>query len=121
MNDKEGITLAVGVFVVIIVVKILKRFIRQPRPSTRFESTFGMPSTRAATIFFIITYLILAIKNIQTITIFIMLMVAFTACTMKFVMHEHTGLQLIVGGVVGIVLGLVANYISTKKLKKNRQ
>ena len=120
MDNKEGTVLTVGLFAVIVIVKIMKRYLRHPRPSTTLQKTFGMPSTRAATIFFIITYLILIIKQIQHKTIIIMLIIAFTACVMKYVMREHTLLQLVVGAVIGIFGGFIANYMSAKKLKKNR-
>jgi len=120
MNDKEGTVLTVGFFIVIVIVKIMKRYLRHPRPSTGLQKTFGMPSTRAATIFFVITYLMLIIKRIQHKTILIMLVIAFTACVMKYVMREHTILQLVVGAIIGIIGGFIANYISAKKLKKYR-
>ena len=59
MNDFELQKFILGITLNIIIVKILKRFLRMPRPIMRKNSTFGMPSTRAATLTFIIVYLLI--------------------------------------------------------------
>ena len=45
--------------------KILKRFIRQPRPELSHKKTYGMPSTHSSSIAFFGVYLSLCIWNIK--------------------------------------------------------
>ena len=84
-------------------VKILKRYLKIPRPIIQKNATFGMPSTRAATIFFIIVFLILANK-VSIITILMLLSVALVACGIKYVLKEHSFNQLFIGAIIGIVV-----------------
>ena len=61
-RDIQGFIVGLGL--VIIVVKILKRTLKMPRPVMEELSTYGMPSTRAASLMFIISYIILTTPKI---------------------------------------------------------
>ena len=101
MNDFELQKFILGITLNIIIVKILKRFLRMPRPIMRKNSTFGMPSTRAATLTFIIVYLILVNKPSKK-TIIMMICAVLFLCSLKYFMKEHSIIQL---SIVGLILG----------------
>ena len=104
MNNFELQKFVLGITLNIIVVKILKRFIRMPRPIMRKNSTFGMPSTRAATLTFIIVYLILVNKPSKK-TIIMMVCAVLFLCSLKYIMKEHSLIQLAMGSLVGLTIG----------------
>ena len=94
---------AIGLGLIFLMVKILKRYLKIHRPIMLKNSTFGMPSTRAATIFFIVVFLILS-NNVSIVTILLLLAVALVACGIKYVMKEHSFNQLFIGAILGIVV-----------------
>lgn len=106
MNDFELQKFILGITLNIIIVKILKRFLRMPRPIMRKNSTFGMPSTRAATLTFIIVYLILVNKPSKK-TIIMMICAVLFLCSLKYFMKEHSIIQLSIGSLVGLILGYI--------------
>ena len=59
MKDYDIQKFAIGLGLIFLMVKILKRYLKIPRPIMLKNATFGMPSTQSATIFFIIIFLIL--------------------------------------------------------------
>ena len=99
-----------GLVFIIILVKCLKKLIRAPRPYMEKDSTFGMPSTRAASLFFIITFLILVNKVSQR-TIVFLIGCAVICCVVKYVMKEHSLPQLVAGAIMGVVIAYVFNAI----------
>ena len=109
MNDLQTRYLGVGLLIVIIAVKILKNAIRQPRPQMFKGSTWGMPSSRAACLFFIFTYLIL-INNLSETTQHVLIGCALLGCLLKYMSKEHSFLQLSAGAVFGI---LMANLLTS--------
>lgn len=103
MKDADIQKFAVGLGAMFLLVKILKRYFKMPRPMMRKGSTFGMPSTRAATIFFIVALLILCNK-VSTTTILMLVAMALIACSIKYIMKEHSLNQLFVGAILGTVV-----------------
>tara|TARA_B100000927_G_scaffold42218_1_gene30082 strand:+ start:8713 stop:9060 length:348 start_codon:yes stop_codon:yes gene_type:complete len=111
MNNVDVCLFITGIISLQIVVKILKRIIKQKRPSQKLNSDYGMPSTRAAVVLFIATYLFLTTKNLSKITKIFILMFALLSCYMKYYLKEHSLEQLIVGGLIGILTGFLFNKI----------
>lgn len=108
----------VGLGVIIILVKILKRTLRMPRPLMETLSTYGMPSTRGASFMFIITYIILTTPNISKLTIVLLISVVLICCGIKWSMKEHSLLQLTVGGIIG-VLGAIGTRTVVKVITQH--
>lgn len=104
MNDYQIKKFIIGIAIVILLVKILKKYLKQPRPNEIPDKTYGMPSTRAATLFFIITYLILNNKLKNNTKIILFLTVLF-CCSLKYFMKEHSILQLTMGSILGVIMG----------------
>tara|TARA_Y100000992_G_scaffold43926_1_gene25092 strand:+ start:1266 stop:1616 length:351 start_codon:yes stop_codon:yes gene_type:complete len=105
MSDKFVKMFIFGLISVQIIIKILKRIIRQKRPIQKKYSDFGMPSTRAGFVFFIASYLLLSITDLSFETKMLIIVFAFCSCLMKVFLKEHTSLQIIVGGFIGLILG----------------
>ena len=103
MNDLQTRNFSIGILVVIIVVRILKNVIKQPRPIMTKGATWGMPSSRAATLFFICAYLIL-VDNLSKTTQRVLIGCALLGCIMKYVSKEHSLLQLIIGAIIGLIM-----------------
>ena len=103
MKDSEIQTFAIGLGSIFLLVKILKRYFKIPRPIMHKGSTFGMPSTRASTIFFIVTFFMLC-NTMSVTTILMLVAVALIACSIKYIMKEHSLYQLFVGAILGITL-----------------
>tara|TARA_Y100000996_G_scaffold291516_1_gene230445 strand:+ start:1401 stop:1745 length:345 start_codon:yes stop_codon:yes gene_type:complete len=101
MSDVYICKFLFGLLFVIILIKILKRHIRQRRPSNKGKTDYGMPSTRAGIVFFIAIYLLMAHKNISRNTKIIIISFALLSSYMKYYLKEHTIAQLICGGLVG--------------------
>lgn len=115
MDDKNIIKLGVGIIIIQLLVKIIKKIVRQPRPKNPLGNklkTFGMPSSRSAIVFFVITYLILSLKNKTISKIAILLSVGFLSAFIKFIMKEHSFLQLLVGTLIGISSGFIIKKIT---------
>ena len=105
MNDFEMQKFILGIAINIVFVKILKRVLRMPRPIMRKNSTFGMPSTRAATLTFIIVYLILVNKPSKK-TLIMMVCVVVFLCSLKYIMKEHS-YSISIGSLVGLLLDIL--------------
>ena len=74
-----------------------------PRPDVNTSRTFGMPSTRAATLFFIMIFLLSQYKSsLQTKLIF--LSIVLFCCFLKWYMKEHSFIQLLMGSYVGSLI-----------------
>ncbi len=104
-NQETIITFVAGLFIVQVVTKLLKRSIRQKRPNHSLKKfdTYGMPSTRAGFMFYIVTFLSLT-QNITASTILILLSIALLSCSMKYFMSEHSFIQLLAGATLGSVM-----------------
>ena len=107
MNDEKITKLIMGLLFIQICVKILKRIIKQNRPVQPKNSDYGMPSTRAASVFFIAVYLILANPNLKNITKYLLIGFAFSSSYMKYYLKEHSLIQLFVGGCIGIMSSFI--------------
>jgi membrane-associated phospholipid phosphatase len=110
MNDREAVLLASGILFVQLLVKVLKKILRQPRPTSTLQ-TYGMPSSRAAIVFFIIVYMMLKVNNIERITVIILLIVGVASCASKYLMREHTMEQLVAGSIVGTSVAFGMNHL----------
>ena len=65
--------------------------------------TWGMPSSRAACLFFILTYLLI-VDDLTRTTKYVLLGCVILGCTMKYVLKEHSMIQLIVGALIGVLI-----------------
>lgn len=109
--------------------RILKRLIRDPRPtlfqhqaSGKFDTlTFiagkwGMPSGHAQHIFYCIGYLsqsgYISINRVNIIPLLALLSIA--TLYQRWVYHYHTIPQLVVGSIVGFLFGIFSVYFVTK-------
>ena len=54
MNDKTALIFYIGIISLQYIVKFLKNIIKEDRPIKK--NTYGMPSTKSATLFFIIGF-----------------------------------------------------------------
>ena len=106
MKEYDIQKLVGGIVFIIILVKCFKKIIREPRPYMPRGSTFGMPSTRAATLFFIVVFLIL-VNKLSNQTIVYLLLAALFACSLKYFMQEHSFSQLFFGALIGIGLAYI--------------
>ena len=93
-----------GLIFIIFIVKIIKRVLKIPRPEMNNSSTYGMPSTRAASLIFIIVYIYLVNKDLNKCTIFILISSVIIACGLKFILKEHSFVQLLAGGLLGVII-----------------
>lgn len=101
--------------------RLLKRWIRDPRPSlfqheetgkfdklTFIAGRWGMPSGHAQQIFYCIGYLLYSgnttVNNINLIPILLLLSVL--TVYQRWIYHYHTVLQLLVGSIVGFLFGI---------------
>ena len=107
MDDKDIIKLGLGIIIVQAIVKLLKKLIKQQRPNGSTLKTYGMPSSRTAIVFFVITYLIFSLKRKTTNKIIILLSVGLLSAFLKFIMKEHSFIQLLIGGIIGITIGYI--------------
>ena len=110
MKEDKIQNLIIGLVVIIIIVKCLKRIIREPRPIMRKDSTFGMPSTRAASIFFMVVYLILVNKLSRT-TYMIFIFAILFCCGLKYCLKEHSIDQLGAGAILGTIVAYSIHFI----------
>ena len=100
MNQLQIQQFSIGIGFTIIVVKLLKKLLRMPRPVMTDKKTFGMPSTRAATLVYIMTYILSTHKTTpQTKQIFAS--VILFCISLKYIMKEHSLSQLTIGGILG--------------------
>ena len=111
MKNVDIIIFLFGILWVQVVVKILKRVIKQKRPSQKGKTDYGMPSTRAATVTFMVTYLLLICDNLSNITKIFALIFVFLSCFMKYYLKEHTLEQITIGGLIGVIAGVMLNKI----------
>ena len=109
MNDYQVKKFIIGLAFVIFIIKFFKRYLRIPRPSMEKGGTFGMPSTRAASLFYIAIFLMLTC-NLTKNTVIILFTIVIICCMVKYFMKEHYLMQLIIGAVIGSIIG----YISAK-------
>ena len=110
MKETDIQKFILGLVFIVAVVKLLKQFLRLPRPIMKLGSTFGMPSTRAASFFFIIIFLML-VNKLTNKTIILMFASVLFACSIKYFMKEHSFEQLLVGAILGTVFAYIVYLI----------
>jgi membrane-associated phospholipid phosphatase len=98
-SDKGVLKFFGGLLSLQIIVKLVKQFVKESRPIK--TKTYGMPSTRSAFMFFIVTYLIFT-NNLKNETKLLLVGGALLSIYMKYHLKEHTINQLLVGGLLGI-------------------
>ena len=80
----------------------MKKLFKESRPIK--SNTYGLPSTKAATLVFIATYLILTNK-LKDSTVVIIVTTLLLPLFMKYYSKEHSLKQLFIGGLVGLLFG----------------
>ena len=103
-SDKYVLKLFLGLIFLQILVKFLKKLFKESRPIK--TNTYGLPSTKAATLVFIATYFILTNK-LRGSTVVIILTVLFLPLFMKYYSKEHSLKQLFIGGLVGFLFAYI--------------
>ena len=98
-SDREVLKFFVGLVSLQLIVKLGKQLIKEDRPIKSL--TYGMPSTRAAIMCFIESYLILTNK-LRRETIAILIGALIISLYAKFHMKEHSLRQIITGACIGI-------------------
>lgn len=101
-SDKYVLKLFLGLIFLQILVKFLKKLFKESRPIK--SNTYGLPSTKAATLVFIATYLVLTNK-LRDSTVVILLTTLLIPIFMKYYSKEHSLKQLVIGGLVGLLFG----------------
>ncbi|RPD61635.1 PAP2-domain-containing protein [Lentinus tigrinus ALCF2SS1-7] len=106
---------ATGAVLCSVTVKILKRFVRQPRPvivNGRRKKTYGMPSTHSAVITYFATYISLACLYLpmhpslpasRVLPVFLALPLATTIAVSRIWLGHHTWPQVGAGCVYGLL------------------
>tara|TARA_B100001057_G_scaffold484687_1_gene563156 strand:+ start:783 stop:1133 length:351 start_codon:yes stop_codon:yes gene_type:complete len=107
MKDQFVKMFIFGLISIQILIKILKKIIRQKRPIQKEHTDFGMPSTRAGLVFFIASYILLSISSLSFETKILIIAFAFCSSLMKVILKVHTIFQITVGGIIGVILGYV--------------
>ena len=108
-SDKYVLKLFLGLIFLQILVKFLKKLFKESRPIK--SNTYGLPSTKAATLVFIATYLVLTNK-LRDFTVVIIVTALLLPLFMKYYNKEHSLKQLFIGGLIGLLFGyLVVKYI----------
>tara|TARA_B100001094_G_C17785822_1_gene601963 strand:- start:311 stop:649 length:339 start_codon:yes stop_codon:yes gene_type:complete len=108
MKDKNIIIFYGGLILLQYIVKFLKQIIKQDRPIKK--NTYGMPSTKSATLFYIMTYLMImnTLNEKTKITLFIL---AGIGVLYKLLYKEHSVEQIGIGAIIGIVYAYFIKYI----------
>ena len=106
-SDKYVLKLFLGLIFLQIMVKFLKKLFKESRPIK--SNTYGLPSTKAATLVFIATYLILTnkLKDSTVILLTTLLLPLF----MKYYSKEHSLKQLVVGSIIGLSVAYIVKLI----------
>ena len=105
----DSTSLISGVLFTLIIVFILKAVIRQSRPSG--GSTFGMPSTRGATVGFLVTWAFLHAEKCKVLLGVLCVVLVTFSYWHKIAFEAHTWSQMIVGTLLGACIALVGDRI----------
>ena len=114
MKDHNVILLISGILFSQVLAKILKKIIKQSRPIK--SKTYGMPSSRSTIISFIIFYLIF-VNKFTTTTKFIIILIGLVSLSMKFIIKEHSLIQLFSGIVLGFIIANMFYIINLKTIQ----
>ena len=107
MNDKEVIVLFVGILILNIFVKVLKKIIKESRPIK--TNTYGMPSSKSTITTFILVYLIC---NFKVKTILYLIILGVVIILIKYIYQEHSLSQLIVGSIIGFIFAIITVHLT---------
>ena len=107
-SDKEVLKFFGGLVSLQFIIKFGKQLIKEDRPNK--TKTYGMPSTRAAFMCFIVTHLILTNK-LKDQTISLLLAGLVISLYAKIYMKEHTLQQILVGAFIGVVYAYLLSTI----------
>lgn len=105
MNNNTIQFFIVGLICIQITVSQLKKLIRQKRPTAAKSASYGMPSKRAGRVFYIVTFLLLLTGAPTGLTVLICLIYILGDCVFKYIDNEHSVIQLLAGGILGILFG----------------
>jgi len=106
---------------------VLKSLIQHPRPSEDLHifnasisqrkrigfDAYGMPSGHAQSAFYSVGFICFALGNPIITTIYLAL--ALNTCYQRVKYKNHTLLQIICGGLVGLIVGFTSYFLSSKK------
>jgi len=98
MKDKNALIFFGGLVSLQYIVKFLKTIIKEDRPIK--SKTYGMPSTKSATLFYTLGYLI-GTNNFKKNTIYLMILLALIGLLYKLYYKEHSLKQIIIGSIIG--------------------
>ena len=124
----------VGFFISAILNVILKGILQCPRPSEDLKEfnlaiknghrfifkngipydIFGMPSGHSQSVMFTVTYIFLTLKNLKISLVF--LFVALLTMAERIVDNHHTFMQVVVGGLTGILYACLFYYFAQQSL-----
>lgn len=102
--NRYVLKLFLGIISLQLIVKYLKVLIKEERPVK--SKTYGMPSSKAATLCFILSYMLMNHKLKQT-TQLILIISLLLGLYMKYHVNEHTLKQLTIGGILGFIYALL--------------
>jgi membrane-associated phospholipid phosphatase len=125
----------IGVIISAILNLVLKGILKQPRPSEdlkefnlaiknghRFvfkngipHDIFGMPSGHSQSVMFTVTYISFALENLKISLSF--LFIALLTMVERVIDNQHTFMQIVVGGLTGVVYGYLFYYFAQQKIK----
>jgi hypothetical protein len=105
MENKVFQSFIVGLIAVQLFIKFLKKVIKQKRPEGATHKDYGMPSRRAGISFYTICYLLLFVKNISWLSVIVSIIFVTGNFGIKYIQHEHSIPQLLVGGIIGVLFG----------------
>jgi len=98
-SDKDVLKFFGGLVSLQFIVKLGKQLIKEDRPIK--TKTYGTPSTRAAFMCFIVTYIIL-MNKLKRETILLLVAGLLISLYAKLHMKEHSLRQLLIGAIIGI-------------------
>ena len=109
MKEKEIVIFYIGIITLQYIVKLLKNIIKQNRPIQ--SNTYGMPSTKSATLFFILSYLFINNK-ITTKNKILLIILSIIGISYKLYYKEHSLIQIIIGALIGIIYAYILSYLN---------
>lgn len=112
MKDKNALIFFGGLVSLQYIIKFLKNIIKEDRPIK--SKTFGMPSTKSATLFYTLGYLI-GTNNFKKNTIYLLILLSLIGLLYKLYYKEHSLKQIFIGSIIGIsysyLIIFISNYI----------
>jgi acid phosphatase family membrane protein YuiD len=109
MNDHKCVIFFGGLIFLQYLVKILKNILKIDRPIK--SNTYGMPSTKSATLSYILIFLILQNKTMKFTIKIKLIFLTFIGLLYKLYYNEHSVIQILSGLIIGIIYGYIVYYI----------